>query len=196
MIDPTTPTEIYETNGFFLIKGFIPRFFSDYLKEVLNTHRINQDALDVYGDPAFDTFALMSASMLPNIIGKALSPTYTYAKIYQHDDDHLPHLDAKECEHSVTIFLGGNYESLWPIWMQKPEVHKTPQLCALEEGDAVIYKGSEVHHWRDNFEGTDYFELTLHYVETDGEYKQYIYDTRPYIGLPSATKRECGTSES
>lgn len=190
------PNETYETNGFVLIKNFIPRFFSDYLKEVLNTHRINQDSLEVYGDPAFDTFALMSGSMLPKIIGKALSPIYTHARIYLNDNDHLPHLDEKKCEHSVTIFLGGNYESLWPIWMQKPEVHKTPQLCALEEGDAVIYKGSQVHHWRDNFEGTDYFELTLHYVETDGEYKDYIYDTRPYIGLPSATKREYGTSES
>jgi hypothetical protein len=200
-----TPQQIYQEHGFFLLKNFIPRFFSDYLKEILNTHRINnlleqcdpqvQDSLYIYGDPAFDTFALMSAPMLSKITDCDLSPTYTYARIYLNDSSLLPHKDRPECEHSITLFLGGEYEKLWPIWMQKPDVHKTPQMCALEEGDAVIYKGSEVFHWRDHFEGTNCYQLFMHYVESEGAHKHRIYDTRPYIGLPSATKQDHGTTE-
>ena len=204
MKDLMTPQDVYQEHGFFLAKNFIPRFFADYLKQVLNTHKINnkleqgdpqvQNSLCIYGDPAFDTFALMSAPLLSKIVGKDLSPTYTYARIYLNDSYLLPHLDRKECEHSVTLFLGGNYDKLWPIWMQKSEVHKTPQLCALEEGDAVVYQGSKVHHWRDHFEGTDYYQLFMHYVESDGKYKHLLYDTRPYIGLPSSMKRDYGHS--
>ena len=197
-----TPQQIYQEHGFFLLKNFVPRFFADYLKEVLNTLRINDKlekgdpqvskSLCVYGDHAFDTFALMSAPMLSNAIGKTLSPTYTYARIYKTDADLLPHLDRKECEHSVTLFLGGDYTHLWPIWMKKPDKHQVPELCALSEGDAVIYRGSEVYHWRDHFEGKEHFQLFMHYVESEGEHKHLIYDTRPYIGLTSDTKRDHG----
>ena len=200
-----TPQDLYNEHGFYLIKNFIPRFFSDYLKEVLHTLKVNDKlekgdlqvdkSLCVYGEPAFDTFALLSAPMLSNLVGKELAPTYTYARIYLNDAALLPHIDRKECEHSVTVFLGGEYTHLWPIWMKKPDIHQTPQMCSLAEGDAVIYKGSEVHHWRDNFEGTNYYQLFIHFVEVDGEYKDQIYDTRPYIGLPSDTKRDYGLTE-
>jgi hypothetical protein len=201
-----TSQEIYNEHGFYQAKNFIPRFFADYLKEILHTHRVNDklekgdaqvgESLCVYGDPAFDTFALLSAPLLSGMIGKTLVPTYTYARIYLNDAALLPHTDRKECEHSVTLFLGGNYTHLWPIWMKKPDKHQVPQMCALEEGDCVIYKGSEVHHWRDHFEGTDCYQLFMHFVESDGEYKDQIYDTRPYIGLPSVTKRDYGHTDT
>lgn len=146
----------------------------------------------MYGDHAFDTFSLMSAPFLSKVIGTDIVPTYTYARIYLNNACLLPHMDRKECEHSVTLFLGGEYTHLWPIWMQKPNKHKTPEMCVLSEGDAVIYKGAEVNHWRDHFEGVNYYQLFMHYVEKHGEYKDNIYDTRPYIGMASETKRDYG----
>lgn len=205
MNDHMTAKEIYNEHGFYVIKNFIPRFFSDYLKEVLNTLKINDQlekgdpqvdkSLCVYGNTAFDTLALMSAPMLSNLIETKLLPTYTYARIYLNDAALLPHVDRKECEHSITLFLGGDYSHLWPIWMKKPVKHQTPQMVALAEGDAVIYKGSEVHHWRDHFEGNNYYQLFMHFVEADGEYKDRIYDTRPYLGLTSDKKRDDGLTE-
>lgn len=206
MNDHMTAKETYEEHGFYLIKNFIPRFFSDYLKEILHTLKVNDKlekgdlqvgkSLCVYGDPAFDTFCKMSAPMLSNLVGKELLPTYTYARIYLNDAALLPHLDRKECEHSVTLFLGGDYTHLWPIWMKKEGKHDTAQMCALEEGDAVVYRGSEVHHWRDHFEGKNYYQLFMHYVEKGGEYEDKIYDTRPYLGLTSDTKRDYGLPET
>jgi hypothetical protein len=189
-----TPQEIYQEHGFYLIKNFIPRFFSDYLKENLNTLAINNqlssgdgqvdNSLCVYGNPAFDTFALMSASMISKIINKELLFTYTYARIYLNDAVLLPHVDRPECQHSVTLFLGGDYTELWPIWMKHLNKHQFPQMCALEEGDAVVYQGTDVHHWRDHFKGTNYYQLFMHYVEKDGIYADKVYDSRSYIGLP------------
>lgn len=162
-----------------MLNNFVPRPFADYLKEVLNTLRTKDKledtgrSLRVYGDPAFDALAMMSAPMLSGVIGKTLTPTYTSAKIYLNDADLLPHLDKEDCKHTVTLFLGGDYTHIWPIWMKKPDKHQTPELCALSEGDAVIYRGSEVHHWRDHFEGSEYFQLSMHYTDNEtGETKQ------------------------
>jgi hypothetical protein len=191
-----TPEEIYKEHGFFIIKRFVPRFFSDYLKEVLHTRRVNgMNQPYIYGDPAFDSFGKMSAPMLSNLVGKELAFSHTLAKILVNDDHQLPHVNKEHLEHTVTVFLGGTYEKLWPIWMQKLDTHLAPQLCALEEGDAVIYMGNKVHHWRDHYEGTDYYQLTMHYVEAEGEHGDRVYDTRPYIGLPDIMKRDDGHTE-
>lgn len=187
MQDPMTPLQIYSEHGFFLAKNFVPRFLSDYLKQIVHTQHINLCTNTLYGDPALDTFALMSTPLVSQITSMNTSVCYSECRIYTHDDHVLPHMDAPHLSHTVTMFLGGEYQQLWPMWIQKPDVHKTPQLIALEEGDAVIYQGNQVHHWRDHFEGTNYYELTMHFVESHGAYAHHKYDSRPYIGLPKST---------
>lgn len=196
----------YEEHGFFIVKNFIPRVFADYLKQVLHTLMVNSslengdaqvsDSLCVYGNPAFDTFGFMSTPIVSKVTGKDLSFTYTYARIYLNNAHLLPHFDRPECEHSVSLFLGGDYTHLWPLWLQRPDKHKTAEMCVLEEGDAVIYKGNEVYHWRDHFNGVNYYQLFMHYVNKDGLYKDKIFDTRPYLGLPSSTKRDYGHTQT
>ena len=66
------------------------------------------------------------------------------------------------------------------------------KYVVLEEGDCVVYQGNKLNHWRDHFEGTDYYQLFMHYVEAEGQYKDKIFDSRPYFGLPGSTKRDYG----
>lgn len=107
----------------------------------------------------------MSAVSMGQLVGKRLTLVKACARVYKNDDCVLPHTDEKGLDHSLSVFLGGEYTHLWPLWVQKPEVHKTPQMCALAEGDAVLYRGSEVHHWRDHFEGVSWCQLLVHYAE-------------------------------
>jgi hypothetical protein len=206
MQDPMiTMQEIYNKHGFLILRNFIPSFFAMYLREYFDTLKKNnkleggdsQVSLSqcVYGDPAFDTFMLLSTPMISGAIGIELLPTYTYARIYYNDASLLPHRDREECEHSVSLFLGGEFEKLWPMWMKNNNVHNTPQICDLNIGDAVVYQGTKVNHWRDHFEGKSHYQLFMHYVEKDGKFKDKIYDTRPYIGLTSDTKSNYGHSE-
>jgi hypothetical protein len=206
MQDPTTTQEIYNKHGFLILRNFVPSFFAMYLREYFDTLKKNnkleggdsQVSLSqcVYGDPAFDTFMLLSTPMVSGAIGIELLPTYTYARIYYNDASLLPHTDREECEHSVSLFLGGEFEKTWPMWMMNKEIHKQPQMIALDPGDAVVYQGTKVHHWRDHFEGTSHHQLFMHYVEKNGKFKDKLYDTRPYIGLPSDTKSDYGSTDS
>lgn len=199
-----TPQQIYQEHGFFVIKNFIPRFLANYLKEILHTLKVNnlledgdgqvKDSLCVYGNPAFDTFAYLSTPLLSKIVDKDLNFTYTYARIYLNNAALLPHIDREECEHSVTLFLGGDYTHLWPIWIKRD--NKDPESIVLEEGDCLVYKGNKLPHWRDHFEGDNYYQLFMHYVEAQGQYKDRKFDTRPYFGLPSSTKIDYGHSDN
>jgi hypothetical protein len=189
----------YDEQGFLVLRNFIPSLFTVFLREHFDTLK-NTNKLEggdpqvtlsqcVYGDPCYDTFMLLSTPLISGATGKELLPTYTYGRIYYKGSELLPHLDREECEHSVTLFLGGEFEKTWPIWMLNKSVHEQPQMCALNPGDAVVYKGSKVHHWRDGFEGTSHYQLFMHYVEKHGQYADKIFDTRPYIGMDSGTKQ-------
>jgi hypothetical protein len=188
----------YEQEGFVIIRNFIPDFMAAFFREHMNTLRIAGKMTDgdpqvgkshcVYGDPALDTFMLMSTSMLARITGRPLLPTYTYARIYERGAELLPHVDRPECEHSMTISFGGDYDELWPIWLMDPE-KKVPQMAALNPGDAVIYKGTKLHHWRDEFLGRTQYQAFMHFVEEGGQYGDRLFDGRPYIGMSADTKK-------
>lgn len=198
MNEPNYETQ-YETQGFIHIRQFIPQFMVEYFREYLHTLKINNklelgdaqvpESDCLYGDPAFDTFMLMSTNFISKIVNKKLLPAYTYARIYHNGAELLPHLDREQCEHSVTLSLGGEYDSIWPIWAKHPEKHDNPIMIDLYPGDVMIYKGTEIYHWRDKFLGKSQYQLFMHFVDNDGKYADQLYDTRPYIGLPSTTKK-------
>ena len=51
-------------------------------------------------------------------------------------------------------------------------------------GDAVIYKGMDVEHWREPFKGDHQAQVFLHYVRVDGKYAHFSGDGRPMYGYP------------
>lgn len=190
--------KLYEEKGFEVKQEFIPRFFAQYLRNYFDLLNRNGQvpnkgdaqvvkSVGIYGDPAFDTLMLMCLSSVEEVVGKKLLPTYTYARIYFNGADLLPHKDRDECEHSVSLSLGGISSALWPLWFKNED--KEPEYAAMYEGDAVVYQGNKVNHWRDEFEGETQFQLFMHYVEAEGEHKDQLFDTRPYIGLSADTKK-------
>ena len=54
----------------------------------------------------------------------------------------------------------------------------------LEHGDAAIYFGCEVPHWRKPFEGDWYAQTFLHYVNKDGPHKEWLKDKKLLWGQP------------
>jgi hypothetical protein len=121
--------KLYEEKGFEVKQEFIPRFFAQYLRNYFDLLRRNDQipnkgdgqvakSVGIYGDPAFDTLMLMCLPAVEEIVGKKLLPTYTYARIYFNGADLLPHTDRDECEHSVSLSLGGISSALWPLWFK------------------------------------------------------------------------------
>ena len=59
---------------------------------------------------------------------------------------------------------------IWPIYINNTDI-------MLEEGDAVLYRGCEVVHWREPYtEGTKLAQAFLHYVDANGPYTEWKND--------------------
>ena len=101
--------------------------------------------------------------------GKTLKPTYTYCRVYLKGSDLKPHKDRPSCEYSVTLNLSQTHP--WPIFMGKKSL-------TLNPGDGVLYKGCEIEHYREVFEGDEYVQVFLHYVDAEGPYKNHVYDQK------------------
>jgi len=180
----------FQDQGFQKVKGYINPYFSQFLRNYFAL-RVQNDGLKgdpqapnshcVYGDPAFDMAMAMSTEDIGKIVGKRLIPQYTYARIYKNGSELKIHSDRPECQYSVTLSLGGEYEKPWPIWIKDyaGNMNEVP----LDEGDMVVYHGTELEHWRDKFEGTAQVQLFMHYVDAEGEFKDRLFDGRRNLGL-------------
>ena len=60
--------------------------------------------------------------------------------------------------------------------MHKEHIGDTTSVL-LEEGDAAIYRGCEVVHWREAYnEGTKLAQVFLHYVDANGQFTEWKND--------------------
>jgi hypothetical protein len=120
----------------------------------------------------FDTILERLWPTMESIVGEELLPTYSYARLYSNGDILEKHTDRPSCEISLTIQLGRSHHYSWPIYAGT-------ERFDLSEGDAVIYTGCDVPHWRDICDGpTNYYsgQLFLHYVRKNGPYADHAGD--------------------
>jgi hypothetical protein len=103
-------------------------------------------------------------NLLNNHLGIYLLPTYNYARSYYNQAVMERHKDRPGCEISITCHLSGDKE--WPIFFETDD--DFPVGVNLNPGEAILYLGCEVDHWRDPYEGEHYNQVFLHYVNSRG----------------------------
>lgn len=158
------------------VKNFIPKELCYFLTNIL----LRQSVLEpVHKDNLVPTaksvmehevvFETLQERMWPameELSREELIPTYAYARLYSNGDDLKAHIDRPACEISATVQLGRSHQYAWPIYMGGRRVD-------MAEGDAVIYKGCEIEHWRNVCDGPEEYysgQAFLHYVRANGPY--------------------------
>tara|TARA_R110000787_G_C13211067_1_gene425144 strand:+ start:59 stop:643 length:585 start_codon:yes stop_codon:yes gene_type:complete len=140
-----------------------------------------------YADPLIEVMLKECQPAIEQHTGLLLEPTYSFGRVYQEGEALRPHTDRPSCEISTTINVACT-EGIWPIWMQYKD--NDPVKCMLNPGDAVIYKGCEVTHWRRKLpEGQINVQFMLHYVTKNGPNVEYKFDKREALGLDSSARR-------
>ena len=142
-----------------------------------------------YADIVMETLLEKIKPVMEKNTGLKVLPTYTYARIYKKGDILKRHKDRPSCEISTTINLGGDS---WPIYLEPSgEKGKEGVKVNLNPGDMLIYRGCELEHWREAFEGDNCGQVFLHYNDANSsEVQKNIYDGRPFIGLPQKYKKK------
>ena len=136
-----------------------------------------------YGDIALDILLPFIKEKIEKEVRSELVENYTYARLYKRYDTLVKHKDRISCEVSGTMALGGD---TWSIYL-KNKKRKTIKVD-LNPGDILLYKGCDVEHWRDPFEGTLCAQVFLHYNERNNETVNTKFDGRAMLGIPHETK--------
>ena len=97
------------------------------------------------------------------------------------------HSDRPSCEISGTLTLGFDPTTdVWPIFFATDEDDKVGKSLDIKTGDLVVYRGTELPHWREEFKGNWQVQVFFHYVDANGPHKDYKYDGRKALGIGKA----------
>jgi hypothetical protein len=194
----------FNKNKYIIIKKAIPlnlvKFIYNYflLKRnivtfLLNTNKISenipfigtsndkyiQNTYSEYSDFVMETLLSLCKPILEKKIKLKLIETYSYARVYKKGDILKRHKDREACEISVTLNLGGD---LWPFFLKKDNKDIKVNLYP---SDLLIYRGCELEHWREEFNGNICVQVFLHYNDINGPFKlENKYDKRKFLGYP------------
>jgi len=169
-------------HGYEIIRNFITSEkaeklalnISEQVKSNIDVMRDGQvpDADSLYNSKYGLELLVNKNGEISSLINESLLPTYCYSRIYKNGCELIKHVDRQECEVSLTVHLDGDEK--WDFYVENYE--KEEVCITLNKGDAIIYLGAKVPHWRNKYIGKSYTQLFLHYVRSDGEYADRYFD--------------------
>lgn len=212
----------FKNNRYLLIKSMVPsdicKIATKYalLQEEVDFTPEDDEHAQVrgshsrYSDLLMETLQFFLLPKMEKATGLSLFPTYTYYRIYRPGHELTRHKDRPSCEISTTILLGKlyNIKNLnynWGMYVDK-DSYNTPleadgnfivgnnpgTMLKQEIGDAIIYRGCDIEHWRDPMQGdhgTYQVQAFFHYIDKNGPfYPEYAYDKRKGLGYKSGCK--------
>ena len=195
-----TPTE-FQQRGYTLLREVLdPHACAVYAAYALNQRfnhhyestcestgaRVYQGRYNRYADPLGESLLVNLQARVERVTGLTLLPTYSFLRIYETGAELRKHTDRPACEISASLTLGYEGAEPWPLWL---EHNDEPIAVTLAPGDALLYRGRELAHWREPFAGRYCIQLFLHYVDAHGPCAIHKYDGRPMIGLGRQTRQ-------
>lgn len=187
----------FETDKYIIIKNGINKDMVEFLKiqtkmfekSLCINNNINKEKYlfcdsDVkecfsYYAPLFsESLLILLHPIIEQITGKQLYPTYSYIRIYYNNAILNKHVDRESCEYSVTVCIKNDIKP-WELWFKNTNNENIS--ISLDEGDFIVYKGMELEHWREKYNGCEQMQFFLHYVDKNGLNSEWKYDKRHLI---------------
>tara|TARA_Y100000114_G_scaffold156208_1_gene182626 strand:+ start:2624 stop:3154 length:531 start_codon:yes stop_codon:yes gene_type:complete len=123
-----------------------------------------------YKDFLMEVFLKNKKKVIEKKLKIELSETYSYWRCYTYASRLDKHKDRNQCEISVTACIDSD-KSDWPIFMEGVPI-------TLKPGEAIIYSGTKLQHWREPFTGDYNVQLFLHYVNKNGKFSNLKGDNK------------------
>jgi len=191
----------FKTLGFKVVKNIISRdvakfaktqfymlrdatYFTHNANPEINNHFYDElvhNAFSYYCGAVTETLLVHLQDTIEKVVDKELFPTFSYGRILYKDSFLEKHTDRESCEYSATICIDRDDGELYSIFIED-YAGKTHEV-KLDVGDALIYHGTKLKHWREKYEGKEHLQMFIHYVDKNGDYASYKFDNRPMLGL-------------
>lgn len=195
-IDSTQPagataSRAFQQNGYVVVREFIDTALASFLCSYVHTRFASRllraggasapGSLGEYGDPTFDGLLEFQRARVEQLTGLGLHPTYSFIRLYGRGNELKRHRDRPACEISVSLNVGQTPAEPWPL-----HVDGTfgPHAALLAPGDALIYRGVDLVHWREPYAGRQLAQVFLHYVDRQGPHADQKFDGRETLMRP------------
>ena len=187
----------------FLPKDILNITYSYCLMKYQNSKFLNPDSqsgsfVKEHGDYLMETLLDMSTSVIEQNVGKKLFPTYSFFRVYDKGSDLKVHTDRPSCEYTVALCLGADpINQPYELFVGERDETSDYKYYSKEKGleriridhkfpmipnNAVIFKGMDKIHWREECQHDHYMTVFLHYVDQQGEHKDLKFDGRESLG--------------
>ena len=183
----------FNQKGYVVVRNFLNQDLRQFIKNYFDIQRKAlkytfdpqvPNAKSFYSDAVVETLLAGTTQFYSDICGKKLGPTYSYSRIYGLNNLLAMHRDRPSCQYSATLCIARPEDQPnTALYFNNTESEYGADQLFLEPGDICFYRGDELYHWRDKIQSTWYLQAFLHYVDMDGEYANYLYDGRPYLGM-------------
>ena len=126
----------------------------------------------LHSEPVAMFFHPQLATLLGRVAGEPVRPSYLYFASYPAGSALPRHVDRLQCEFSISLLVDYSPEpdgpSGWPLFLEHPDLPGGVVAADLGIGDAILYRGRELLHYRDPLpDGHQSSSLFFHYVRED-----------------------------
>jgi hypothetical protein len=138
-----------------------------------------------YGAYCSESLVELLLPKVEEVVGKKIYPSYSYARIYYNGSELTRHIDRPGSDYAVTVTVDIDHDQLepWPIYMKSFKGEEN--ALTLDIGDACVYHGDKLEHWREPYKGKKQIQIFLFYVEDELN----KFDSRPMLGASTNTKK-------
>lgn len=141
----------------------------EYVQNSL-TDRMVDGSDELYGSATLCVINQMLLNKVKQIVKEPkLYPTYGFYRKYYKGQALYKHTDRPECQLTVSICLSESDDSEWPLYVADTKNNITYK-GHTKPGDAIIYTGEFLPHWRDECPKDWCKQFFLHY-STDSRLK-------------------------
>lgn len=147
------PEELFKTSDYVIIKNLIDsktaQTLYDYTLKNIAAGNLKDD--QVPGSPSFyqdKEMVSLHHALHPKIealLTLKLIPTFCYYRTYRTNATLRMHKDRKSCDIAISLNLGQKGER-WDLWLLDHD--ENAHNISLNPGDALIYRGCVLSHWR------------------------------------------------
>lgn len=129
----------------------------------------------IYKPPCAEEYYHRVQYFLNSYLRTDLLETYWFCTRYYNKSFMAAHTDRNACEVSVSL----NIIQDQPWELQLLDRFGAKQKFETLPGDAVLYSGIDLEHWRTPYQGEQYTQLFFHYVRSTGPYNREQGDEVP-----------------
>jgi hypothetical protein len=132
----------------------------------------SRDRYHLHSEVVSNFYHYQLTSLVGRIAGEPVKPSFAYFASYRPGATLPRHLDREQCEFVLSVLLDYVPDPAgpcgWPLVLNHPRALDVPIPVDLGVGDAVIYRGRQLYHYRDRLpaghQSTSYF---LNWVRED-----------------------------